>query len=329
MPKYQDDLIRHIQAVNAWIDRRGARGGINLQSLCVGIEHNGRRIDLYPQFSLRMDDGGLGYTTQMGPRTIGFVGWFPYRRRHWPIAQDKQLFKQFARANGLPTPIESRDPADLHHPFIIKAARSSFGSGIRGPYGADESTLQEVTLQSGEYFEQLIFGQIARAWYCKSTLAVLELFDMPRVTGDGQRAFTELVRHRVGAEASLPTRLDRIARVQGLWAGAILPVGREVIADYRYVSSLNNLVTKNYNVLPGAGGSGLIRQFAAAGPVFFGGIPQACRADTVFVVDAIVDADGKVWYLEMNCNSQQHPDIYDRMLDDIYAAKTEGAELRN
>ena len=120
-----------------------------------------------------------------------------------------------------------------------------------------------------------------------------------------------------------------IARVQGLWAGAILPVGREVIADYRYVSSLNNLVTKNYNVLPGAGGSGLIRQFAAAGPVFFGGIPQACRADTVFVVDAIVDADGKVWYLEMNCNSQQHPDIYDRMLDDIYAAKTEGAELRN
>lgn len=238
MPRYQDDLIRHIQAVNAWIGRRGARGGINLQSLCVGVELDGKRIDLYPQFIVRMEEGRLGYTMQMGPRTVGFVGWCPYRRKHWPIAQDKQLFKQFARAYGLPTPVESCIVADLCHPFIIKAARSRFGSGIRGPYGADESVLPEVALQPGEYYEQLIFGQITRAWYCKSSLAVLELFDMPRVTGDGQRAFTELVRHRVGVEASLPIRLDRIARVQGLSAGAIVPVGREVIADYRYVSPL-------------------------------------------------------------------------------------------
>jgi hypothetical protein len=70
----------------------------------------------------------------------------------------------------------------------------------------------------------------------------------------------------------------------------------------------------NYNVLPATRDSAVVRQFKEAGPLFYDGIPATSKQDTVFVIDAIVDRDDKAWFLEMNCNSQQHPDVYDIML---------------
>lgn len=317
MLRYKTDLMRHIHTLKVWFAKTKSIGNIDLETMFVHIRHPQVTIRLAPQFVTKLDDGRIGYSPQITPSTVGFVGWLPYQRKIWPLAQDKYAFKSFATANGLRTPRSAIDPASIDYSFIIKAARSSFGNGIRGPFRADEIHLSEVKLQPGEYYEEIIFGKIARAWYWDTQLAALEVFDMPTVTGDGQRSFCELVRSAIGAEAHLPTNLDRIAAVQGVSADAALPSDKAIVADYRYVSALNPSIYKNFNILESLRGSDVFAQFDQAGRILHQGIPQEWRQHTAFVVDAIVDNNGVAWMLEMNCNAQLHPGIYGVMLDEI------------
>jgi hypothetical protein len=284
-------------------------------TMIVDLHHASSSVRLHPQFIVKMDNGIFGYTLRMGPQTVGFGGWFPYQRRHWPLAQNKSAFKEFVRSHGLRSPFHATCRSQMTGPYLIKASQSSFGKGIRGPYRLDHNLLPEVALKAGEFYEALVLGKIARAWYCTTELAVLELFDMPTVTGDGTRTFIQLVQDRIGKDTALPTRLDKIAEVQGFLAEDILPAAVKAVADYRYISPLNNLGTPNYNVIPADSASELVHQFKAAGALFYQGIPSESQRNCVFVVDAIVDNSNIAWFLEMNCNSQQHPDIYGTMLD--------------
>lgn len=317
MLRYKTDLMRHIHTVKVWCARNNSLAYIDLQTLILHIKSPEHEIHLRPQFVTKLDDGRMGYSPQIGPSTVGFVGWLPYQLKVWSIAQDKLEFKVFARKHQLRTPKSAVDSSDVDFRFIIKQARSSFGYGIRGPYTPEEASLPEAKLESGEYYEELVFGKIARAWYWNSTLAALEVFDMPKIRGDGQHSIKELIRNMIGAEGVMPTKLERIAAVQGVSPDEAIPTDMEIVADYRYVSALNPSIYKNFNVLNSLRNSDVVSQFEQAGQALVLGIPEEKRLHTASVVDAIVDNAGTVWLLEMNCNAQLHPDIYGVMLDEL------------
>ena len=42
------------------------------------------------------------------------------------------------------------------------------------------------------------------------------------------------------------------------------------------------------------------------------------RRNSVFTLDAVIDADDRVWLLEMNSHPMIHPNVYPPMLDSVF-----------
>lgn len=320
MLRYKTDFLKHLFAFQEWLHRTGIKGNIDPRTLNFTLDTPGRPTRLIAQFVCRSNEGKLFRAQQFNADTVGFVGWLPYCGKQWEIGADKMAFKQFAEFNNLPTPRHARDARDLNAPFIIKQARSSFGNGICGPFLREDSGSPEAALRNdGDFYEQYIVGKIARAWYWNDTLAVIELFDMPCVKGDGRHTIAELMKHHVGADADAPAVLERVLRIQGLRPDTVLPENASATTDFRHGSSLNPTVGNNFNVLRDVWDTPLHQMFVAAGRVFWRGIPKDIRNNTAFVLDAVIDADGKPHFLEMNTNTQIHPDLYPVMLDGLFS----------
>jgi len=317
MLRYKTNFIRHNYALRDVLAKKGGTATIDVGSMEVIARINGKDIMLHPQFVVLRRDGKMHYSQQLSDDVVGFFGWLPYLMRMWPLGQDKLAFKQYIAAQGLTTPRWDQDPAQVDFTCIIKATQSSFGYGIRGPYLPDELTSNETVLQKGEYYEQLTFGRISKAWYWNDRLAAIELFDMPTIKGDGRHTLIELVRDAVGKGGSVPSAIDRIARVQGVGIDDVLAPGKAVVGDYRYVSPLNSTVYKNYNVLAQIKESDVYAQFEHIGRVLYAGITAQNKPNTAYSVDSVVDVDNRVWLLEMNCNPQLHPDVYSVMFETL------------
>jgi hypothetical protein len=243
------------------------------------------------------------------------VGWLPYPTQQWKISTSKLLFKTEAATLGLKTPARWDSSQTPTEPYIVKGDKSSFGYGIRGPYPVNSSI---ATLASGEFFEAFKFGRIARAWYWIDQLAVLEIFPMPEIVGDGRSSFIELVHAAIGASASPPEGLNEIARYQGFEINGVIPHGQSLMADFRYVSPLNPTVYKNHNCIAQDVKLGIRQAFEHAGKAVWPLVQAQARTPVAFVLDAIIDETDESWFLEINSNAQLHPDLYQTMLTGLF-----------
>ncbi len=323
-PRFKTNLIEHTKAVAAWAQRHGARATVDAVSFTLTLNMRGQSFVLHPQFVGKREGGQWLYFDQPDAFAVGFVGWLPYKPLAWDISLSKLAFKQLAQELGLRTPahwpaLQTQPPVDV--PCLVKRVRGAFGYGMRGPFSptALAVELQQRPLQAGEYLEAFCWGRIARAWFWSGRLAVLEVFDMPRLQGDGASSVHDLLRRRA---AELPDDLDALLQLQGAAADTVLPAGREVVCDYRYVSPFNPTVYANSNVLRQHAGSTLVQRFEAAGRLLWPHIPApsgAAGRQAAYVLDAIVDAADEPWFLEINSNAQGHPDLYAAMLDALCA----------
>jgi len=316
--RFKTSLLEHAKAVGAWAQRNAARTLIDAVDLSLTVSIESRQIRLFPQFVGRRDGKQLVYFDVPDRFAIGFVGWLPYRPQAWDISLDKLAFKAAARELGLATPVHWCDPGEVSAPFLVKRARGAFGYGMHGPWPAAHAS--EFVLQDGEYCEEFKWGRIARAWYWGNRLAVLEVFDMPSVVGDGHASYEALLRQ---ASTELPTDFADVARLQGVQPGDVPPEGARIVCDYRYVSPFNPTLYANSNLLPRLAGTQLGQRFADAGARLWPRIPALPGQVIGFVLDAIVDDQGLPWFLEVNSNPQWHPDIYGPMLDAL--CKPQGA----
>ncbi|MED5619664.1 hypothetical protein [Ideonella sp. BN130291] len=308
--RFKTSLLEHAKAVGAWARARHARTTIDAMDLSLTVRFESREFRLLPQFVGRRDGKQLVYFDVPDRFAIGFVGWLPYRAQGWDISLSKLDFKKAARDLDIPTPAHWLQLESVTAPFVVKRARGAFGYGMRGPFKASEAG--KLSLQEGEYCEEFKWGRIARAWYWSGTLAVLEVFDMPRVTGDGSHTYAELLQ-RASPEA--PADHEHLARLQGVEPGDVPPAGTQVVCDYRYVSPFNPTVYENSNLLPRLAGTPLAQRFVDAGQRLWPRIPGPPGRQIGFALDAIVDANDQPWFLEVNSNPQWHPDIYGPMLD--------------
>lgn len=316
-PRFKINLLEHAKVISAWARTHDAKAFIDLADLALAVQRGRRAVQFTAQFVGRRDDGHLGYLSWLGPACIGMVGWLPYPIQQWPISTSKLAFKRTIAELGYRSPATWVEAASVDEPFIVKGDRSAFGDGIRGPFRADDAGTTWPALQPGEFAEAFKPGRIARAWYWAGALHVLEIFEMPRLTGNGRDDFEATVRSLLGAGQPLPEGIVDLGRLQDAGPGRPVPKGLSLIADFRYVSPLNPTVYTNHNDLVRWRGTRVADTFATAGAALWPLLPGAAQRPMVFVLDAIVDDRDEVWFLEINCNAQLHPDIYAPMLDTL------------
>ncbi len=315
MEAFKRNFLRHVEAVGRWMTQHHAGGGIHPVTLQLEITCNGTTLRFTPQFFETKPDGTVAFSRELKPSVVGFVSWLPYHAKGWAIAQDKVAFKAFARAHGVPT-LESWTTERATAPFLVKTSQSSLGQGQRGPFPAGT----HVELSSGEYCERFVFGSLVKAWYWNDELVVAEHVAMPMVQGDGEHTLRELVAARLAPGSTLARHFPNIARLQGLEPESVLASNQIVFADYQYMSPMNPAIGIDHDVRARITNTHLEAQLVSAGRACFEAIPAELRPGVAFSLDAVVDGEARVWFLEANCNPLLHPAFYRHMLDSLFLA---------
>lgn len=309
---YIHTFLVHAAAVQEAARPLGIEACVQLSDYSLRLTRGEQTYVWRPKFIAKVGDR-LVYTETRGPGVSGFAGWMPYPLRQWPIATDKIAFKRFALANDIPTPPACFDPALIGGPFIIKKSSSSFGEGMRGPFLHYDAQDPAQQLADGEYYENFIVGHIAKAWCWGDQCVALHLDAPSIVVGDGRSTLRELVQKLPNAsgdhEWDLVARLAAYCGVDSLTE--VLQAGKEVLVEYRYGSKYEEPASGNPNVLPWLAATKVGEQLAEAARKGEGGISVPSEyGPSGYTLDAILDGEGTLWFLEMNCNPLIHPDMY-------------------
>lgn len=305
--------LNHLRPIRAWAAAHGARVWLDVADFRLHISIGERSLVLQPRFAIRAN-GRLAYTHR--PDSGGFVGWLPYEIKQWDVAVDKLAFKTRCLEMDLPTPAWSEHALEGVD-CIVKARRGSFGQGIRGPFRAEDAH-RPAALEPGSFFEAFKFGKAAKAWYWRDTVLAVEVLEPPSVVGDGTRTVRALLTEprgsfdrTFGTESAVP-----MLAWQGLAIDDVPKEGRRVWLGFKYMTDYDPLIARDRDVLATLD-QALADQFHRTGPSWQGMIPADHARSSVYTVDAVIDAAGTVWFLEMNCHPMVHPKVYGRVLSDL------------
>jgi hypothetical protein len=316
---FKRNHLQHALAVSHWMQANGAQGGLDPRSMVMEITLGEISCRFYPQFTAEQEGVGLCFVSQLQPGVNGFVGWYPFTPKAWPIAQSKQEFKRFCRDSGLRTPAWTQDLSQVKGAFLVKQFISSLGRGQRGPYGAAPGAelAQTLQLSDGEYAEQFIRGKLVKAWFWCEELAVVELIDMPYVQGNGKSTVLELMRQSTNQLSSQP--VQELLDLQGIAANDMPAQDQRVYIDYQYMAQSNPALYADYNCRQRITGTAFESQLRQAGQLCWSAVPEDIKqGGCTSSLDGILDEQGRIWFLEVNCNPLLHPAYYDRMLNAIF-----------
>jgi hypothetical protein len=297
-----------------------AEASLDLASLVLDVRARNRYYRLYPRFVVFQADRVL-YTPRPTKEMRGFAGWLPYVNKRWPIGSGKFAFKDFCAEKGLPTPRMWKSAAADMRDFLIKYDLSSSGAGMRGPFASYRGTDGVQALQPGGYYEQFVRGDMVKGWFWEDRLVGLQIHPMPGIVGNGVSTVRELLTRAGRPDGERPldwSKYEDIARFQDTSLEAKLPAGQPLLADFRYTSPLLHGFFNGTPTLERYKDSPVPSQLARFGPMVWNGIPEDVRPATLYTLDAIADADGKVWLLEMNCNPAVHPEAYPFILETLF-----------
>jgi len=317
------NFIAHTRAVFECLPRFEATATIDTDTCKLIVRARGRQLELIPQF-ISTRENRLSFTPTLVADSHMFLGWRPYLNRVWPLAADKLMFKVFCQANGLLSPRRFESAAQVDADVLIKRVHGSLGQGVSAPLQAERVAATHAQVVSGEYFEQFIRGETAKIWYVNEKPVCLEIMPMPTVIGDGIRTLRQLIESMRSMGRPDWQMCEGLALYQDTSLDAIVPADRQVIVEIRYLSSLHSLTLDSLNVMSQHLGTPLAAALEQAGPVFHGGIPEPLRRNVLYTVDAIIDSQGRPWFLEMNCNSVVHPDSYGAIFADLLGAPGSG-----
>lgn len=320
-------ILEHLKTVTAWARANQATTLLFPDSFALGIKKHGLNLLMSPRFVTSIN-GQMAYINSYHERECGFVGWLPYTTKRWQLSTEKLAFKQYAVAQDLLTPRHWRDgPCQSDH-FIIKPTRGSFGQGIRGPFRADEYDQVVNTLTDGEYFEEYVIGRSTKIWYWSGVPYAMEVLAPPVLYGDGRRTLREIAGARRGSfdRAHDIAGSEAMLRWQQLTPDSILADGATAQLDFRHTSGYDPIVLRDRESLSVAAPA-VQAQAQHIGRVLHLGIPEEMRANTLFTVDAVLNAQDQLALLEMNSNPMVHPKVYGAMLDGAFAMHRQNKQI--
>ena len=310
-------MLNHMRAISECLPRFGARAELKFDSFQIEVRSRGLYYDLIPQYAV-LSKGKLVYTPYLTSNVTSFIGWRHYFNRQWELSTQKLAFKRYCLANGVRTPALFSAPEEVTTDVIIKRTRSSFGEGISGPFSAADARALNRPLETGEYYDQFINGDIAKIWYWEDKPVCLEIKPMVYVTGVGEQTLRDLITEI--RSSFVPVEwgsVEALARYQGLSLDSVVVEGQRVLVDFRWLSSLHPSHLNNSNVLPTFQGSAR-EQMERAGSIFWAGIPKGIGSKILYTIDAVIDPNQNVWFLEMNSNPVVHPDAYAAMFEGLF-----------
>lgn len=308
--------IKHLHPIREWALAHGADVSLDPLTFEMTLRHEGRNVVLYPRF-VRQHEGRTIYQRRFAGDG-DFIGWMPYPVKSWALSTEKTRFKDYALANGLRVTASWTEGPALVPDYIVKPSIGSFGVGIRGPFGP-LAPAHDLVLAPGEFCEQFIRGRSAKAWFWNGVPVALEVLTPPQIRGDGRRTLREIAtqpRGNFDLVMDLETSIQILAW-QGYQPESVVDDGVDVMLDYRYLTPHDRVTLKNRDVW-GSVSAQITAQFFYAGPLLYRGIEEPLRRNSVFTLDAVIDADDRVWLLEMNSHPMIHPNVYPPMLDSVF-----------
>jgi hypothetical protein len=306
----------HLKPLRHWARRHGATLALSVDSFRLTVSLAQRQLELIPRFSIRTSQG-LAYTNQYND--TGFVGWAPYDFKRWPVSTDKLAFKHHFLQCGLKVPALLEGAAVCEQDYVVKARRGSFGQQVQGPFRPGGRSFVDLPLTEGEFCERFVFGRAVKAWFWNETVAAVEIVDPPFIHGDGRQTVAELLATPRGSmDKAYPVEAaEPMLRWQGLTPGSVVARGRKVWLGFKYVTPYDRPTLLDRDVLPRASDA-LRRQFAEAGRAAYAAIPEEVRDGCLFTLDAVIDSDAMLWWLEMNSHPMVHPNVYPVMLAEAF-----------
>jgi hypothetical protein len=310
------NVLNHLQPIRRWAKQAKVRIQLDAETFQLGLRGQDASMTLIPKFMIKSSSGAIAYVNHFTER-CRFVGWLPYQVKNWGIGTDKTAFKRHCERAGLRTPSEWIGDEPPAESFLVKPRLGSWGDGIRGPFHAEDLRQQRITLGTDVYLEEFILGRPTKIWYWNESPVAIETIKLPTLYADGRRSLSEMARQPRGS-FDLSHDLSSCTQVlawQGWTAESIPPAGVEVVLGFLYASIFDPVEVLDRDSLANETAE-FVEELARVGRALVPQIPEEIRANTLYTVDGVIDKDGALSLLEMNCHPVVHPNTYPAMLRD-------------
>lgn len=338
--------LNHFRPIQAWARSTGAQASLDMATFELEVKTRNRYYVLKPRFLSKRGDR-FGHSPELTADVIGFIGWLPYTPLRWALSNDKLQFKMLLRGAGEATPESANYPAVLPFDFVLKRSIGSFGNELAGPFraGTTANDLARSMPAQGNpsatlYAERFMAGTNVKVWFWGATPFYAHRDDYPAVTGDGATTLADLVTRRLrsvgigqGTESSIAAlpdgdrkSMESTLAYQDLAWQDVPAAGRAVWLDYRYgrrydVESSSRQSDNALSSFPDA----VQQRIAAIGALLSTALKPQFSVPVLYSVDGVLDANGTLWWLEMNSNPILPPEGYPLILSSLFGA-TAGPE---
>lgn len=329
--------LNHFKTVQSWLKSANAEGSLDISSFELEVRCRNRYYKLFPQFIAEKQRRYI-YEPNLTSDSFGFIGWLPYRSISWALSNDKLTFKKFMQQNSERTPDFWTDPSQASSDYILKRSMGSFGDDLAGPFHASDATSAQAAAPPGSrgtpFAEEFIKGDILKVWFWGSQPFYAQRKRYPEIQGDGSSALHKLIEEHLalcgrtlaGDDPDHATLLSTI-RYQRFDLKHIPTKGERIWLDYRYGRNYTRggLRTTSDNAIPNMSAQ-LKEQIHRAGKKLAEELDQQFPAPVLFSLDAVVDSDEQVWWLEMNSNPTLPPDGYPVIFASLFGTAIQAVE---
>ena len=323
---YIASVWNHLRLVQAWATAQNAQLAIDGRSFELEVKGRHRYFNLAPRFFARRD-GRTSYVVEpWAEGIVGFAGWLPYRLVSWQLSTDKLAFDAHMRSLGLRVPRLFKADQKPDVAYIVKRAQGSFGERITGPCLPGSA----APLEEGEFRQAFVPGRNLKVWFWGRQPIYAHLTDYPEVVGDGASDLQTLCARQQPALGTTDDDADAAdifaaaLAFQGLTIGSVLAEGRRAWVDFRYGRAYGpprRGATPYDNALSTLH-EPVAQQISEMGRVIGDHLEPQFRVPVLYSVDAVVDRDHQVWWLEANANPALPPDGYFPILDTLFEVTT-------
>jgi hypothetical protein len=318
---YLPITLNHFRAIKSWTDSCDAQVTLDIKTFALEVKFRHRYYTLKPRF-LNSNNGRMGYTTELGEDTGGFIGWLPYDILQWDLSKNKLVFKDFLKITGVKFPASWSAIGDVDRDFLVKGSAGSFGYQLAGPYQKFAAPFISYGQRreegpSADFLEEFVAGTNLKVWFWGAQAIHAHVHPYPTIVGDGRSTVQFLVESRLARAGTLYSGKDdqeslaSCLKFQGFQLSDVLEHGREVWIDFRYGRRYEPVVAthKSDNDLARVD-TQVRKQIDQIGVTVADEAFRRFKAPVLYSVDGVVDAAGMVWWLEVNSNPMLPPEGY-------------------
>jgi len=200
---------------------------------------------------------------------------------------------------------------------------STGGALAKGPFrSATERTLESSL---GEYYERYIPGELLRTWFWNGKAICAEIETPPWVEGDGITTLQDLILRRAGylrppsdgERTTLLSACEEALRFFGCSLMTVIPKGVAQLIGTEPHPALAHPSDRRIFDLLSAPDQPWLTILREAGRLLFGAIPESIRENTLFTVDATLDRQQRIWFLQVDDRPLVQPAVYPAIVESL------------